>query len=282
MQQWVTKHSCIRRDLESLLGHLSHAATVIPQGRVFLRQLFTLLTLDRAPHHFIRLNAGAKADLIWWQTFLQDWNGKSFFPATTMSLEVFSDASGSFGCGAFTSSLGWFQLQWPTAWHATHITAKELVPIVIAAALWGPQWTQQRIAFRSDNMAVVELLKSGTSQDPLLMHMLRCLAFYSAFYCFQITSEHIPGILNTAADALSRNNISLFQSLVPQVQPVAVPPPVVNLIVNNRPDWGSQAWTHLFTTSLIRAFPQPHEQSISQDGVNISTSATTSTSPLCP
>ena len=222
---------------------MSHAATVIPQGRVFLRQLFTLLSLDRAPHHFIRLNAGARADLIWWQTFLQDWNGTSFFPAMTASLEVFSDASGSFGCGAFASPLGWFQLQWPEDWLSIHITAKELVPIVLAAALWGPQWTRQRISFRSDNMAVVELLKSGTTQDPLLMHMLRCLAFYSAYYRFQITTEHIPGILNTAADALSRNNISLFQSLVPQIQPVAIPQTAVDLIVINRPDWGSQAWT---------------------------------------
>ena len=96
-----------------------------------------------------------------------------------MSVEVFSDASGSFGCGAFASSLGWFQLQWPEDWHAIHITAKELVPIMLAAALWGPQWTRKRIAFRSDNMAVVELLKSCTSQDPLLMHMLHCLAFYT-------------------------------------------------------------------------------------------------------
>ena len=106
LRHWVTKHSCIRRDLESLQGHLSHAATVIPQGQVFLRQLFKLLTLDRAPHHFIQLNAGAKADLIWWQTFLQDWNGTSFSLPRPTSLEVFSDASGSFSCGAFASSLG--------------------------------------------------------------------------------------------------------------------------------------------------------------------------------
>ena len=69
LQHRITKQFCTRRDLESLLGQLSHAATVISQGRVFLRQLFTLLSLDRAPHHLIRLNIGAKADIIWWQIF---------------------------------------------------------------------------------------------------------------------------------------------------------------------------------------------------------------------
>jgi len=71
IRQWVGRHSCTRSELESLLGHLLHAATVIRQGRVFLRQLFPLLALDRAPHHIIRLNAGAKADLLWWYTFLR-------------------------------------------------------------------------------------------------------------------------------------------------------------------------------------------------------------------
>ena len=125
----------------------------------------------------------------------------------------------------------WFQLQWPEDWHTIHIAAKELVPVVLTAALWGPHWTRQRISFRSDNMAVVEFLKSGTSHDPLLMHLLRCLAFYSAYYCFQISVEHIPGVLNTAADAISRNNMSLFHSLVPQIQPVALPRAVVDFIV---------------------------------------------------
>lgn len=70
LQQWVTRRTCMRRELESLLGHLSHAAIVIPQGHVFLRLLFALLSLNSAPHHFLRLNAGATADLMWWKFFL--------------------------------------------------------------------------------------------------------------------------------------------------------------------------------------------------------------------
>lgn len=266
LRHWANRHACTRQELESLLGHLSHAATVISQGRVFLRQLFTLLSLDRAPHHFIRLNAGARADLTWWRTFLRAWNGTSFFPSSTTSFEIFSDASGAFGCGAYADQHGWFQLHWPQDWHSVHITAKELVPIVIAAAIWGHRWSRTRVCFRSDNMGVVDLLKSRSSADKLLMHMMRCLAFYSAFYRFQFIAEHIPGIHNTAADAISRNNLLLFYSLVPQSRQVSLPPAVVDLIVNTRPDWGSQAWTTLFTSSLIRESPHPPEQFTSPDG----------------
>jgi uncharacterized membrane protein len=64
LRGWSGKRACTRKELESLLGNLSHAAMVITQGCTFLRQLFHLLFLERAPHHYIRLNAGARADLL--------------------------------------------------------------------------------------------------------------------------------------------------------------------------------------------------------------------------
>ena len=181
-------------------------------------------------------------------------------------VEILSDASGTFRCGAYTDLHGWFQLRWPEDWHSVHITAKELVSIVIAGAIWGQHWSHRRVCFKSDNMGVVDLLRSRSSADKLLMHLLHCLILYSAFYRFQFIAEHIPGVLNTAADALSLNNISLFYSLVPQSRPVPLPPVVVDLIVNTRPDWGSQAWTTLFTSSLIRESPHPPEQCTYESG----------------
>lgn len=274
MRSWSGKRSCTRKELESLLGYLSHAASVVTQGRTFLRQLFPLLSTNRAPHHYIRLNAGARADLLWWKIFLQNWNGTSFFPASTPSIEVVSDASGSYGCGAFSGPHGWFQLEWPASWAPFHIAAKELVPIVIAAALWGREWKRSCICFRSDNMAVVSILKSRTSKDQLLMHLLRCLVFYAAFYRFQFVAEHVPGVLNTAADAISRNNTSLFLSLAPpQIPHITIPQSVLELLVIGRPNWGSNEWTRLFVHSLNGGSQTPHGQSTSRDGSNTQGSA---------
>ena len=49
-------------------------------------------------------------DLMWWRTFVEDWNGISFLPPPTHlpQLQMASDASGSWGYGAWH----WFQLQW--------------------------------------------------------------------------------------------------------------------------------------------------------------------------
>ena len=270
---WVGRTSCTKRDLESLLGHLSHAATVVVKGCTFLQHLFPLLSVNRPKHLPIRLNCGAKADLLWWQTFLQEWNGRSFFPATAPSIEVVSDASGSFECGAFSVNHGWFQLAWPPHWQATHITAKELVPIVIAASLWGTTWEKKCVRFWSNNMAVVQVLRTRTSKDSIIMHLLWCLSFYAALFQFSFVSEHIPGAQNTAADAISRDNIPLFLSLFPQCSQCLIPKAVSDLLVVRQPNWGSEEWAKLFLSSLRKDSHLQHDPCISQDGIATCSSA---------
>ena len=96
----------------------------------------------------------------------------------------------------------------PESWGEITIAAKEMVPVVISIAIWGAQWTKCGVLVRSDNMAVVHCLTSGTARDPLLMHLLRCLHFASATHQIYIVARHVPGVLNTAADALSRNSMT--------------------------------------------------------------------------
>ena len=79
---------------------LSRAAAAVRPGRLFLRQLFALLPSAPEPYHFIRLNLSVRADLFWWSFFLEEWNGISLFPQEPTTVHAYSDASGSFGCGA--------------------------------------------------------------------------------------------------------------------------------------------------------------------------------------
>ena len=171
---WLDKRACKKKELESLLGHLSHAASIIRPGRIFLRSLFNLLHVVRAPSHFVRLTAGARADLAWWRCFLQHWNGSSFFPLQFMCTQMPQEP---LAAGRVSNQLGWFQAQWPTEWEDIDISVKELVPVVAAAALWGKRWASQHIRFHSDNRTVVAVLNTRTAKSPPLMHLLRCFSF---------------------------------------------------------------------------------------------------------
>ena len=51
---------------------------------------------------------------------------------------VYSDASGSWGSGALWQQ-NWFNMPWSEYLHNCSIAVKELVPVVIVAALYDPQ-----------------------------------------------------------------------------------------------------------------------------------------------
>ena len=246
VQSWLPRKSCKRKEMESLLGHLSHAAMVVRPGRLYLRQLFALLPLAPGPHHHMRLNLSVRADLIWWGALLRDWNGVALFPLGTPSVHIFSDASGSFGCGAFDPRGARFSVHWPQHWCEVDIAVKELVPVVIAAALWGTEWRGCHVLFHVDNMAVVATVQRLDARDHLLGQWLRCLHFFSAHFGFTFTAAHIPGIQNVAADALSRGNLMLFCSIFPQVPEALVPPPLWEAIVQRMPDWSCPHWMREF------------------------------------
>ena len=77
----------------------------------------------------------------WWHAFLGPWNGVSMLfevQAQNPQIEIWSDASGGWGCAAIWEGQ-WFQIQWSDHLNfaETMIAAKELLPIVVAAACGG-------------------------------------------------------------------------------------------------------------------------------------------------
>ena len=62
-------------------------------------------------------------------------------------------------------------------------------------------------------MAVVAAVNKRSAKDPILSHLLHIVAFLSAIVDIITTAQHLPGVQNTSADALSHNNLKLFLSL---------------------------------------------------------------------
>ena len=162
-------------------------------------------------------------------------------------------ASGNWGCGAYCSD-SWFQLQWDETTKQRHITIKELIPIVLAAAIWGETWAGKSVRIRSDNAAVVAVINSGSSKDHEVMHLMRSLVFISAKFNFVTSATHLPGAHNQLADALSRNNAPYFMSNYPQAQltPSPIPQALVDLLMGSKPDWTSQRWSNLWSIIFNR------------------------------
>ena len=139
LQQWRGRKACRKRHLLSLIGSLSHAAKVVKPGRAFLRRLIDLSSSVDKLDHFIRLNLDARSDIEWWWQFISRWNGISAVPTLLRrppDIQFTTDASGTWGCGAYWHP-HWFQLQWVNLLAHSHISVKELTPIILAVATWG-------------------------------------------------------------------------------------------------------------------------------------------------
>jgi len=75
-----------------------------------------------------------------------------------------------------------------------------------------------------------------------------------------VVAHHVPGALNSSADALSRNNQALFLALNPQASQSTkdVPPTLQNLVFRTEVGWTSADWTKLFKLTLKRVLPLLH------------------------
>ena len=252
LQSWADRKCATRRELESLVGHLNHACKVVRSGRSFLRRILNLLHGVKLPAHSssrIRLSHGFRSDLAWWLEFVAKWNGVSFLapPTHLPQLEVTSDASGSWGCGAWHEA-SWFQCEWgPQAGHLT-IAGKELIPVILACDTWGKTWKDRRIHCYCDNQVVVACMRSRTSKDDGLMHLLRCLTFVEAQHQCHLHPVYIDTRANHLADDLSRNNAASFLSKVPGAsrEPSRVSRNLLNLLLDPQADWTSPTWRHQF------------------------------------
>ena len=185
------------------------------------------------------------------------WNG--LCPTVSMARRelqavLMSDASGSWGCGAYPST-GWGRvgeggggwgrvggvvpLELLGSWREVYITVKELFTIVLSVAVWGPLWKGLTICCRWDNAAVVAIVNSGRSKVDRAMHQMQCLSFFLAHWKVTLVFCHFLGVANSAADALSRILLSSFQRLVPLVdkEPTSIPECMLQCLVS-RPQIG--------------------------------------------
>ena len=131
----------------------------------------------------------------------------------------------------------------PWLWHLLHgplacrslapelrdrsIQWQELYPIALACLLWGHQWSGKKLLFHCDNQAVVDIWASGTSREPVIMHLVRSIFFSAATNNYTVLVTHIVGTNNSIADSLSRLQISRFRRLAPTADFEPTPVPVL-------------------------------------------------------
>ena len=255
LKSWLSKKKATKREILSLVGTLQHATKVVRPGRTFVSRMYSTAAKLKKMYFYSRLNTAFWSDLFWWHIFLQLWNGYSILrhPAllTPPDFTAQTDASGIWGCAAVLET-EWFQWQWPSEWLNVGIMAKELVPILFTCVTWGNKLRHRSISFQCDNESLVAAINKGSSKDALVMHLLRCLWFFIAHFDISIAATHLPGVLNTTADHLSRGNLIPAIRSYPALsqQPTHLPPSIFHMVSPQGIDWTSPHFLQLFQEAL--------------------------------
>ncbi|XP_042251963.1 uncharacterized protein LOC121886109 [Thunnus maccoyii] len=238
IQNFLMANTCSKRQLLFLLGHFNHATHIIPQGPSILSHLLSIATAVPSIHNHVTLDSACKMELKMWHQFLSSWNGISFFyddhVTDANDIQLYTDAAPSVGFGGYYGGR-WFSAKWPPDFSslAPSSTISEMYPIIIAAILWGHEWSKKTIAIHSDNSAVIDILNKGRSHNLDIMQFVRKLTLVSAQHQFIIRALHIPGHKNTIADSLSRFLFQKFRQLAPASNPLPTPVPPFSATIYN-------------------------------------------------
>jgi hypothetical protein len=237
---WMKKETATIKELQSLIGKLMFAAKVVRPGRIYLNRIIFHMKRQMTEYSpDSKMEWGippiCREDLQWWASFLEKWNGVSLLyelewlqmNGAIISLET--DACGS-GYGAVCGD-EWFEGRWSAQQLAVAHRAKtismpflELHALVQAAATWGHKWSGKRIVFLTDCKVSVDAIRKQRSGDPASMHLLRALTHIACERGFEFRCQHIEGITNIAADALSRDDHAKFRAARPRAALLPTPP----------------------------------------------------------
>ena len=193
------------KQLQHLAGKLNWASSVVRGGRIYLRRILDLMRPLARSHHKALVPLSMRLDLLWWKDYLTVFNGKSWLCGFKRWVNVYVDACGK--AAGMVWGRDWLYCNWALDMpelDSQHINVKETVAIGLAVRRWAPLWSGCSVMIHSDNVTALCALNKGSSRSPVAMKFVREIFWLSAVFNFKIRGAHVPGVMNRAADAVSR------------------------------------------------------------------------------
>ena len=202
---WLNKSICTKRCLQSLTGKLLWVARCVKHSRCFLSRLLSGLKTLAEQHHKLSLTPDMKLDILWWYTYIREFNGVSFLINPSIITKSYAGDACKVGGG------GYHELQYWSRMLPVHmqgdkppIHLKEFWVLIISTKIWGPTWSGHTVELFCDNTAVVEVCLQQKPKDPEMARFLREFLLLVVTYKFVPVVKKIGTKENWIADFISR------------------------------------------------------------------------------
>ena len=202
-------------ELMALLGKTNFASMAVPLGRMNSRPLQQCLPRGsgRSLRSVVSITSEARVSLHWWTSPPR--SGRSInlpLPDSVLA----TDASLS-GWGARFGHRH-LQGQWSRAQMNNHINYLELLVVYLSLQHWTSLMSHHIIALQIDNTtAVAYLVKEGGTQSKALCELAAKILNFAEEHRINLRPSYLPGLLNTEADALSRQKDTSDWMLEPAI-----------------------------------------------------------------
>lgn len=131
------------------------------------------------PFSHVRITTDIKEDLLVWQKFLIDFNGRSVWQGEFVldqDFQLFTDSAGSLGFAAIWQTY-WCAEPWPMDWKLKGLLSNsvllELFPIIVAIEIWSKNVKNRRLLCSTDNKGVLYAINCLSSKSKPVIILLR-------------------------------------------------------------------------------------------------------------
>ena len=197
--------------VRSCLGRLSWLSMIMRGARAYSSPLFGAIK-SKARMERVLLSPRDRLDLEWFVQQLEDkeWRGSLWLTPATQVSYAKSDAGDD---AVFLVSEGRFLYHRLTAEERTLSShARELLPAVLAARAFGPEWRGRYVAFAFDNSGTAFSVSSGASRDAGARDMLRMVADATVAYDFAMIGLWTQRAANVLNDAGSKVRVEKWST----------------------------------------------------------------------
>ena len=191
-----------RRHLQRIIGLANHLAKIVRAARVFICRI--LAAFRAADSDTIPVGPLIKADLIWFKTYLANYNGRAIIPNHRVVKRIWADACTK-GVGASDGSECYMHTFAEDVAQNHHINELEAINCVAAVRTFvTAQHAGGTVEVHCDNQSTVDALTSGRAKNQVLAACARAMWYQAACTDTDLTFTHVPGEEMSLPDALSR------------------------------------------------------------------------------
>ena len=201
---WLSKKSCVLKEIQSLVGKLQFICNVVRPGRLFMSRMLDLLH-KTGKHDRIRISSEFKKDVLWWLKFMPLFNGSGILwmlhikqPDKILASDACLQGMGAV-CGR-----EFVKARFPDEWIGQNIAYLELLAVIVMCKTWSKTLQGKSILIKCDNESICTVFNTGRARDTTLLQLMREMVFVAATGQFEFRTVHVRSKTNILPYLLSR------------------------------------------------------------------------------